>query len=592
MNETKDNDADKVGLNIFADWNAESASFPSTWREKREFASKVMQTEDIQVHHQEMQCEDDQEKAVQTDFEEINVEVNTLQPPYPPSLFAFFTKVTDDMCRALEENLDPFSVEVFKDSDDLDVFASAARASKEFILRSSSVSSEMFGASCVAWNKIGTQIAVAYCAHAHTDWCFHRAPISSWNLRRMLNTKNNPAHVEIFLPTCVTSMEFHPFHPSVLAVGTYSGCLAILDFSLVGDQQQPTDAKMAGKGTEKLPFYPNNQGSHFGGGEQINDLGYFMTRPEHGLSVTSIQWVKLNSSQSRDLLSRNENPSQFCIITAGKEGHICFWSTNTSNTRVFLERKFIVWADNISADVPLSLSSRCVLKQMGLVGLGACKDDPYTCVLSTAGGFIFQANLGSNIEAYTAMVELKTESSISEEKLLDPGLVYVSQHSDCPEVIHCSPFHRDVFLVGNSNGEVLIQNMLQHGVMFKYNARKYSHHKTLHDAKWSGRPTMFGVVMGKFVQIFDLRKGQTPIVIIPHENMVTQIAFNETEIGTLASCDKEGMVHVWNLPRKYSSIEPHELDVLIRSENSNRQDEQDEDENEDDETLDETMYQE
>lgn len=52
------------------------------------------------------------------------------------------------------------------------------------------------------------------------------------------------------------------------------------------------------------------------------------------------------------------------------------------------------------------------------------------------------------------------------------------------------------------------------------------------------------------------------------------------------------MVHVWNLPRKYSSIEPHELDVLIRSENSNRQDEQDEDENEDDETLDETMYQE
>lgn len=69
----------------------------------------------------------------------------------------------------------------------------------------------------------------------------------------------------------------------------------------------------------------------------------------------------------------------------------------------------------------------------------------------------------SDCIADTAMVELKTESSISEEKLLDPGLVYVSQHSDCPEVIHCSPFHRDVFLVGNSNGEVLIQNMLQVG---------------------------------------------------------------------------------------------------------------------------------
>lgn len=59
------------------------------------------------------------------------------------------------------------------------------------------------------------------------------------------------------------------------------------------------------------------------------------------------------------------------------------------------------------------------------------------------------------------MMELEIAVAINNDKYLDPGLVYVSRHSNCPAVIHCSPFHRDVFLVGNTDGEIFVQNMLQ-----------------------------------------------------------------------------------------------------------------------------------
>lgn len=250
-----------------------------------------------------------------------------------------------------------------------------------------------FRASCLAWNRTGTQIAVGYLAPSHTTWCSHNVPISAWNLRKISGTHEETAHAEIFLPSCVQAMEYHPVHPSVLAVATFSGALAILDFSIVTSRGPVGD----GGGGNKPAFYT---GHNFGGGESAYDRGYFMTRPEHGLHVTSVHWIKLGA-HNRGILTnkKNENPSNFCIVTAGKEGHICLWSTNTSNTRVFLEKRFIIWADNISADVPLGVGIRSGVKQLGIVGLGKCRDDPFTCVLATMGGFIFQANLDSDVEA-------------------------------------------------------------------------------------------------------------------------------------------------------------------------------------------------
>lgn len=236
---------------------------------------------------------------------------------------------------------------------------------------------------------------MGYAALTHNAWCSHRVPVSSWNLRRVpQNSKQNEPHSEVFLPSCCTCMEFHPFYPSVLAVGLYSGSVAIVDFSVSLD--------VLNQGEDDYETSNDIRGRSFGGvkgGEQMNRLGYFSTRPEHSLSISSMHWMKLTPSQSAQLIVKNKTSSQYCLITGGKDGYICLWSTNSSNTRIFLEKKFIVWADNISSDAPLSLKTRCNLKQLGILGLSTCKDDPFACLLVTFGGFIFQGNLDSNIEA-------------------------------------------------------------------------------------------------------------------------------------------------------------------------------------------------
>lgn len=66
--------------------------------------------------------------------------------------------------------------------------------------------------------------------------------------------------------------------------------------------------------------------------------------------------------------------------------------------------------------------------------------------------------------------------------------------------------------------------------MYRYDlTKKNTRRKTLRDVKWSSRPAMFGVATDKLIQIFDLRKGQNPIAIIPHECDITKIAWNEAE---------------------------------------------------------------
>jgi hypothetical protein len=52
---------------------------------------------------------------------------------------------------------------------------------------------------------------------------------------------------------------------------------------------------------------------------------------------------------------------------------------------------------------------------------------------------------------------------------------------------------------------------------------------TLNDAKWSGRPSMFGVVVENQVKIFDLKSGKSPVLQIPHDEVLTHLSFNKAE---------------------------------------------------------------
>ena len=64
---------------------------------------------------------------------------------YPPSLFAFFAKVTDEVCEILAENEDPFLNEVFADyhRENEEVKTLEAEVTKLFELKDENVPPEV-----------------------------------------------------------------------------------------------------------------------------------------------------------------------------------------------------------------------------------------------------------------------------------------------------------------------------------------------------------------------------------------------------------------------------------------------------------------
>lgn len=68
----------------------------------------------------------------------------------------------------------------------------------------------------------GSSLAVGYGKSDHVSWCEHQSVISLWNIFRRDFNRQKP-HTSIDVPNCVTTLEFHPTNPLILAGGTVNG---------------------------------------------------------------------------------------------------------------------------------------------------------------------------------------------------------------------------------------------------------------------------------------------------------------------------------------------------------------------------------
>ena len=101
---------------------------------------------------------------------------------------------------------------------------------------------KQFEAKTLSWNPSGTQLAIGYCygPRPHSGWCRHQAiPMTAWSLSRNL-LKKGPFH-EIPFDSCTTTVKFHPALGSFMAVGFYSGEIALVDFNGVDKEPQVED---------------------------------------------------------------------------------------------------------------------------------------------------------------------------------------------------------------------------------------------------------------------------------------------------------------------------------------------------------------
>lgn len=327
----------------------------------------------------------------------------------PPSLFAFFSRVTEPICQYLQQNMDPFGEEVFQDIGDGDSAVEQIESVKEYVLKSEKVP-EGFVGSCVTWNKAGSQIAVGYSYPMHESWCSHKSPLCSWNIRRTQTFQEHIPTAELFLSSCICCMEFHPMDSTILAVGLYTGEVVLVDlFSIEKGSLAEADTFASKKENEGLDDWSRSKGNAT---DFVSDFGYTSYSAGHNCQVVAVKWIRLTASQYSNILESAQSKdkqalddflqpssSHCCLLSASRDGFICLWSTNRTNNRLRLIKKFILWADNISEEVKIGNRNVNGMKEIGITQLSCCKDDPFAFIFSTFGSYIFLGNVLSEIES-------------------------------------------------------------------------------------------------------------------------------------------------------------------------------------------------
>ena len=74
----------------------------------------------------------------------------------------------------------------------------------------------------ISWSCNGAALAVAYGRMDHSSWCEHQSVICIWYVFRRDYDSAKP-HITIETPCCISTLEFHPEQPLILAAGSVNG---------------------------------------------------------------------------------------------------------------------------------------------------------------------------------------------------------------------------------------------------------------------------------------------------------------------------------------------------------------------------------
>lgn len=94
----------------------------------------------------------------------------------------------------------------------------------------------------VDWNLTGTMVGVAYGLAQHDDWCSHKGYICTWNIERRTMDAGK-ADVCIDVESCATALKFHSTQPAFIAIGTYSGEVAVYNLAQTEGNMMVAESK-------------------------------------------------------------------------------------------------------------------------------------------------------------------------------------------------------------------------------------------------------------------------------------------------------------------------------------------------------------
>uniref|UniRef100_A0A3Q2ZBD9 Dynein 2 intermediate chain 2 n=1 Tax=Hippocampus comes TaxID=109280 RepID=A0A3Q2ZBD9_HIPCM len=344
---------------------------------------------------------------------------------------------------------------------------------------------------------------------AEGDWSNDKSYICTWNIDHGgLNPKQ--ADLVIDVPTPVTALCCHPKHPALMTGGLYSGEVIIWDTS------QSTDPVVAQTG---------------------------MSADSHREPVCQVTWVPL------------QNKGDFGVLSACSGGRILLWTVSAEQGKCVLKVAFALVQQQV-------LSKSTSFKgqgtsPVGVTSLDLSPWDPDTFLVGSEGGLLLRCSLSSQTPA-------AVPSECLSVPLRAPAVFSFRPGSGPVHSIHCSPFHRNLFLSAGTDGLAHLHSLLQTNPLRSIRVSDTYVFKV----QWSPtRPLLFAAATGQgTVQIFDLsRRSLRPAATIDPGGVghaATCLAFNCQNPGLLAVGKTDGTVGVWKLSTDLTEQIPTESHLL------------------------------
>ncbi|KAM4634501.1 cytoplasmic dynein 2 intermediate chain 2 isoform 2-T2 [Polymixia lowei] len=496
---------------MFTDEALDSVGIESLWRKSQQSAQESIgcQTKAVHSAEAEVQTVSTTASSSQTEPQDQLIEQLLLQNdhgPEPPGLKNFLHRVEDMVIKELAKNAKSHAFDGFQ----VNWEEQSQLVSCLHCLQYPRAQERGLHVTCISWSCTGSVVACAYGRIDDGDCSTEKSYVCTWNLdRRGMNPKQPDLIIDV--TTTVTALSFHPTQPSLIAGGLYSGEVVVWDTS------RTQDPVMAQTG---------------------------MSADSHREPVYQVDWMP---TQKRGELR---------VLSASSGGRILLWTVDSDSGRFVLSAGYAL----VRQQVPHSSSAHVKARGSSNVGVTSLALSPWdsdTFLVGSEGGLLlkcsFSAQTSAAVPSEGQSVTLRAPATFSFRPCGSPV------HS-----IHCSPFHRNLFLSVGTDGLAQLYSLLQASPLLSLRVSD----SYVFDVRWSPtRPLVFAAATGQgVVQIFDLgRRSLRPAATIEQNSggqAATCLAFNTRNTHLLAVGNADGKVNIWHLSTDLTEQGPRETAQL------------------------------
>uniref|UniRef100_A0AAV2IVS3 WD repeat-containing protein 34 n=1 Tax=Knipowitschia caucasica TaxID=637954 RepID=A0AAV2IVS3_KNICA len=249
-----------------------------------------------------------------------------------------------------------------------------------------------------------------------------------------------------------------------------------------------------------------------------------------------------------------QKKGEFGILSACSGGRVLLW--NLEQSSLILNTGYALDLQQVPHGSSAGLKTRGSSK-IGVTALARSFYDSDTFLVGSEGGLLLRCSFSSQ---KIAMVPSEGQSFT----LRAPAVFPFKKHRGPILTIHCSPFHRNLFVSSGADGLAHIHSLLQTSPVLSVRVSD----SNVFQVQWSpNRPLVFAAATSYGeVHIFDLEYGSLkPAATIEmggRGQAATCLAFNRRISNLLAVGKTDGTISIWQLNDDLTVQDPREIGQL------------------------------